>query len=109
MKTKITTYLRYGDLKKICELTNLSTYHINSGFHKGDRYIVNIIEEFSKRKYGNPHEILKDNNIIINTPITSDLEYNVKIDDLQFEDLKQIVNETKLTPTKIKDGIKYFN
>ena len=52
MKSKITTYLRYGDLKEICELTNLSSYHINSGFYKGDRYIVNIIEELVKESMG---------------------------------------------------------
>ena len=109
MKTKITSYLRYGDLKEICELTKLSSYQIRDGANKSDPYIVNIIEEFSKKKYGNPQDKLKGNNIIINTPTISDLEYNIKIDDLQFEDLKQIVNETKLTPTKIKDGIKNNN
>lgn len=109
MKTKITSYLRYGDLKEICKLTQLSSYHIRDGFKKSDPYIVNIIEEFSKKKYGNPQDILKDNKITKNTPTTSDLEYNIKIDELQFEDLKQIVNETKLTPTKIKDGIKNNN
>ena len=109
MKSKITTYLRYGDLKEICELTQLSSYHIRDGFNKSDPYIVNIVEGFSKKKYGNPQDNLNDSNINLNTSSTSDLEYNVKIDDLQFEDLKQIVNETKLTPTKIKDGIKNNN
>jgi hypothetical protein len=108
-KNKITSYLRYGDVKKICDLNNLSRYHIIDGFNKNDPYIVNLIEEYSKKKYGNPQKRLNNLNENSKPPKYSNLESDLQINDLPFEKLKKIVNETKLTPAKIKDGIKNNN
>ena len=115
MKTKITTYLRYGDLKQICEMTKLSIYHINSGFSQGDPYIIKIIEEFSKNKYGNPEDILNDNKIIINTHKTSDLENDGQERVIKYREYIQILKSKYELELKGRDkkralaaGRKYY-
>ena len=42
--------LKYGDIKKICELTGYTPYKIRTRLAKGDEEMIEIVEAFYRKK-----------------------------------------------------------
>ncbi|MCL5459664.1 hypothetical protein M3M33_13600 [Loigolactobacillus coryniformis] len=42
--------LKYGDIKKLCEITGLTPYKIRTGLAKADQAIIDVVETFYEKK-----------------------------------------------------------